>query len=81
QASRRGTIFTHILAGLAGGSIVVGAGYTWYYFSGVKEVVDATKQFKSYAFQTKNSVDERHPNTALNYLRTVVKSHFAIVPG
>ncbi|KAJ3733717.1 hypothetical protein DFJ43DRAFT_1152898 [Lentinula guzmanii] len=88
-SSGRRYFWTHLLAGITGGLVVIGAdskirtpaGYTYYHFSGLKRVVDASKQLRVYLEQTKQSVVNKHPNEALNYLRQLVKSYVAVVPG
>ncbi|KAJ4000585.1 hypothetical protein F5050DRAFT_400607 [Lentinula boryana] len=102
-SSGRRYFWTHLLAGVTGGLVVIGAGepfnhveplahtdlkkirtpagYTYYHFSGLKRVVDASKQLRGYLEQTKQSVVNKHPNEALNYLRQLVKSYVAVVPG
>ncbi|KAJ3786326.1 hypothetical protein GGU10DRAFT_174974 [Lentinula aff. detonsa] len=80
-SSGRRYFWTHLLAGVTGGLVVIGAGYTYYHFSGLKRVVDASKQLRVYLEQTKQSVVNKHPNEALNYLRQLVKSYVAVVPG
>ncbi|KAJ3749200.1 hypothetical protein DFH05DRAFT_1520817 [Lentinula detonsa] len=80
-SSGRRYFWTHLLAGVTGGLVVIGAGYTYYHFSGLKRVVDASKQLRVYLEQTKQSVANKHPNEALNYLRQLAKSYVAVVPG
>ncbi|KAK7035221.1 hypothetical protein VNI00_011988 [Paramarasmius palmivorus] len=81
KAPRFNPIITHLLAGLAGGSIVIGAGYTYYHFSGIKQAIVLAKHAKQFLFQTRESVLERHPNEALEFLRKAAKSYAALVPG
>lgn len=60
------------------------AGYTWYYFSGVKTAVDASKAASTYYQQAKAKVAEKAPNNAteaLNYLRDISRSYLGIIPG
>ncbi|KAJ3984440.1 hypothetical protein F5890DRAFT_1554081 [Lentinula detonsa] len=80
-SSGRRYFWTHLLAGVTGGLVVIGAGYTYYHFSGLKRVVDASKQLRVYLEQTKQSVANKHPNEDLNYLRQLVKFYVAVVPG
>ncbi|EEB98082.1 hypothetical protein MPER_02473, partial [Moniliophthora perniciosa FA553] len=81
RSSRLGPITTHLLAGLAGGGLVVGAGYAYYHLSGIKNAIDTAKQVKQYLVQTRDSVVQRHPNEAVEYLRKVAKSYATLVPG
>ncbi|KAL0581825.1 hypothetical protein V5O48_000193 [Marasmius crinis-equi] len=76
-----GPFVSHILAGIAGGSIVIGAGYAYYHFSGIKQAVETAKNVNMYLQQTKASVMQRHPNEAVEYLRKVAKTYGALVPG
>lgn len=43
--------------------------------------MDATKQIRVYLEQTKQSVANKRPNEALNYLRQLAKSYVAVIPG
>ncbi|KAF5388785.1 hypothetical protein D9757_005676 [Collybiopsis confluens] len=64
----RQAILTHALAGIVGGLVFTGAGYTYYYFSGLKRVVDVSRQ-----------KIERFGQ--LNLLRLTVKSYCSVIPG
>ncbi|KAJ4498374.1 hypothetical protein C8R41DRAFT_864842 [Lentinula lateritia] len=66
--------------GVIGGLAVFGAGYTYYHFSGIKRAVDVSKQSSVYLEQTKQSI-VKHSNEALDYLRQLMKSSVAVVPG
>ncbi|KAG7090885.1 hypothetical protein E1B28_009965 [Marasmius oreades] len=78
---RYDSILSHLLAGIVGGGIVIGAGYTYYHLSGIKRAVDAVKQVNEYLSQTRESVLKRHPNEAVEYLRRIAKSYAVFVPG
>ncbi|KIK68875.1 hypothetical protein GYMLUDRAFT_623032 [Collybiopsis luxurians FD-317 M1] len=80
SAPSRRAIFTHVLAGVVGGLVVVGTGYTYYHFSGLKRAVDASKQIGVLLEQTKKSV-QHTGNEQLNHLRQLVKSYYGLIPG
>ncbi|KAJ3931598.1 MAG: hypothetical protein NXY57DRAFT_1006758 [Lentinula lateritia] len=71
---------TGMTGGVIGGLAVFGAGYTYYHFSGIKRAVDVSKQSSVYLEQTKQSI-VKHSNEALDYLRQLMKSSVAVVPG
>ncbi|CAF9903142.1 MAG: hypothetical protein ALECFALPRED_000145 [Alectoria fallacina] len=72
-----------LIGGLAGGGLVFLGGYTYYHFSGAKNLVNTAKKaenaFKSYGKQLKESSPE--PNEALEWLRSTAKSYAAFIPG
>ncbi|KAF9264187.1 hypothetical protein L218DRAFT_958611 [Marasmius fiardii PR-910] len=78
---RYGSIASHLLAGIAGGGIVIGAGYAYYHFSGIQQAVETAKNVKEYINQTQQSVVKRHPDEAVEYLRRIAKSYAMFVPG
>jgi len=78
------SVASHVAAGVAGGAVVVLAGYTYYHFSGAKRAVDAAKATKAYFEQATQAIKEkapRNPNEAVSFLRSVAKSYLAVVPG
>uniref|UniRef100_A0A0W0FE72 Uncharacterized protein n=1 Tax=Moniliophthora roreri TaxID=221103 RepID=A0A0W0FE72_MONRR len=79
RSSGLGPVTTHLLAGLVGGGLVVG--YAYYHLSGIKNAIDTAKQAKQYLIQTRESVIQRHPNEAVEYLRKAAKSYATLVPG
>ncbi|KZT41528.1 hypothetical protein SISSUDRAFT_981752, partial [Sistotremastrum suecicum HHB10207 ss-3] len=74
---------SHVVAGLAGGGVVLLGGYTYYHMSGVKTVVDNAKAFKSTVVDAKNKMMEKapEPGVVMQYLRSTAKSYAAFVPG
>jgi len=77
RPSFRGSMASHITAGLCGGLIVLAGGYSYYHFSGLKKIVDAARSFSVYlAGESKAS-----SNVALAYLRKSAQSYVASVPG
>ncbi|KAH8119012.1 hypothetical protein DFH11DRAFT_1562416 [Phellopilus nigrolimitatus] len=78
---------SHVAAGLAGGITVALAGYVWYHTSGLKTVVQTSKDVKSYVQTARDSVVAKasetaeNPSQALSYLRGVAKQYAAFIPG
>lgn len=74
---------SHMLAGLAGGGVVVLAGYGYYHFSGTKRVIDGVKSIKASAIQAKDRLAEKtpEPRVILQYLRSTAKAYAGFVPG
>ncbi|KAJ6003499.1 hypothetical protein N7451_006046 [Penicillium sp. IBT 35674x] len=72
-----------LIGGLAGGAVAFVTGYTWYYFSGAKTLVDTSKQTQAYIEQAKQKVAEKtpEPNEAFRWLRDTVKSYAVFIPG
>ncbi|KAJ5633299.1 hypothetical protein N7490_009638 [Penicillium lividum] len=72
-----------LIGGLAGGAVAFATGYTWYQFSGVKTMVDTSKQTQAYINQAKKTIAEKtpEPNEAYRWLRDTVKSYAAFIPG
>ncbi|KAJ6085859.1 hypothetical protein N7486_010140 [Penicillium sp. IBT 16267x] len=72
-----------LIGGLAGGAVAFVTGYTWYYFSGAKTLVNTSKQTQAYIEQAKQKVAEKtpEPNEAYRWLRDTVKSYAAFIPG
>ncbi|KLO15419.1 hypothetical protein SCHPADRAFT_995901 [Schizopora paradoxa] len=87
QTSSSGSLASHMVAGIAGGGVVILAGYAYYHQSGLKTVVQTSKEFKLYLQSTKDSVVEKtrqatkNPSQALESLKGIVKSYVAFVPG
>lgn len=94
----RGSIGSHVAAGVCGGLILVAGGmpcpytlllriitrvsaYSWYHFSEVKKVVDATKGIRTYLNKSFSNPGKASSNPALAYLRGAAKSYAATVPG
>jgi len=77
----RSSPWTHLAAGVAGGGLVVAAGYTWYHFSGIKSIVDSTKRARQYLVETAQSYRQKQTNQALTHLRNTAKSYAAPIPG
>ncbi|KAJ5663600.1 hypothetical protein N7507_004331 [Penicillium longicatenatum] len=72
-----------LVGGLAGGAVAFVTGYTWYYFSGAKTLVDTSKQTQAYIDQAKQKVAQKtpEPNEAFRWLRDTVKSYAVFIPG
>jgi len=80
----QGNLFTHTVAGIAGGATVLVGAYTWYHFSGLRTYVAAGKNAREMFRQTTQNLSDRarrHPNEALKYLRAITKSYVAVIPG
>ncbi|KAF8070319.1 hypothetical protein FPV67DRAFT_1779711 [Lyophyllum atratum] len=80
NSSTRGLV-SHLLAGVLGGSLVIVAGYTWYHFSPLRQVVETTKRTKAYVEEAKQSLSKRLPTRAAEYLRKISKAYVAGIPG
>jgi len=78
---------SHVAAGVAGGGVVVLAGYAYYHTSGLKTAVQTSKEVKAYLQSTRDSVVEKtrqaakNPSQALDALKGIVKSYTAFIPG
>ncbi|KAJ5130384.1 uncharacterized protein N7515_006423 [Penicillium bovifimosum] len=72
-----------LVGGAAGAAAAVVTGYTWYHFSGVKTVVNTSKQTQAYFDQAKQKIAEKtpEPNEAFDWLRDTVKSYAVFIPG
>ncbi|CAD6577974.1 MAG: hypothetical protein ASARMPRED_008478 [Alectoria sarmentosa] len=83
SSSSASSLSQSLIGGLAGGGLVFLGGYTYYHFSGAKNLVNTAKKaenaFKSYGKQLKESSPE--PNEALEWLRSTAKSYAAFIPG
>ncbi|KAI1796422.1 hypothetical protein LXA43DRAFT_987579 [Ganoderma leucocontextum] len=75
---------SYLAAGVAGGTVVLLGGYTWYHFSDAKKVVDSYDIAAKYYEQTKHAfVDNapKDPSAAFNQLRNFAQSYLIIIPG
>ncbi|KAM3421481.1 hypothetical protein BST61_g1874 [Cercospora zeina] len=76
-----------LTGGLIGGATVFALGYSYYYFSGAKTVVNTSQQAKSYvdnaAEQIKQQLAELKPQNddVLGSIRQVAEKYSAFVPG
>ncbi|KAJ5151230.1 uncharacterized protein N7482_010482 [Penicillium canariense] len=72
-----------IVGGVAGGAVAFAAGYTWYYFSGAKTLVDSNKQVKEYVQQARKKLSEKapEPNEAYSWLKSTVNRYAVFIPG
>ncbi|KAJ5747483.1 uncharacterized protein N7511_009179 [Penicillium nucicola] len=72
-----------LIGGLAGGGVAFIAGYSWYHFSGIKTVVNTSKQTQAYIDQAKQTIAQKtpEPNEAFNWLRDTSKSYAVFIPG
>ncbi|KAJ6104556.1 hypothetical protein N7523_010876 [Penicillium sp. IBT 18751x] len=72
-----------LIGGLAGGAAAFSAGYLWYHFSGVKTLVNTSKQTQAYLDQAKQKIVEKtpEPNEAFRWLEDTVKSYAVLIPG
>jgi hypothetical protein len=74
---------SHVVAGLAGGSLVFLAGYGYYHFSGAKTIVNtihSTKSTFESAFK-KSTEKAPAPNEAIQWLKDTVSGYTKIIPG
>ncbi|KAL5523582.1 hypothetical protein ACEPAG_7755 [Sanghuangporus baumii] len=87
SSSSGGFYASHAVAGVAGGLTVVLAGYAWYHTSGLKNVVQTTKDMKSYLQSTRDKVltkaneTAKNPSQAFSNLRSIAKSYTFYIPG
>ncbi|KAL6308114.1 hypothetical protein BKA93DRAFT_599867 [Sparassis latifolia] len=84
QSSSSSAIWSHVGAGVAGGTVVVAGGYVWYHFSGAKQVLDASNAVQEYYAKTKRAIVEnapKNPNDVLTFLRSTVKLYAGFIPG
>lgn len=83
SSSSGSSLSQSLIGGLAGGGLVFLGGYTYYHFSGAKNLVNTARKtedlFKSYGKQLKESSPE--PNEALKWLRSSAKSYATFIPG
>jgi hypothetical protein len=72
-----------LIGGVAGGAVAFATGYTWYYYSGIKTLVDANKQASEYIEQAKKRLSEAapEPNQAYSWLKDTVNRYAAFIPG
>ncbi|KAI9880232.1 MAG: hypothetical protein M1830_004576 [Pleopsidium flavum] len=72
-----------LVGGMAGGALVFLGGYTYYYFSGAKTLVNTAHEtkakFESLSQRFKDAAPE--PNEALRWLRQTATSYAAFIPG
>ncbi|KAL5528657.1 hypothetical protein ACEPAF_7793 [Sanghuangporus sanghuang] len=86
-SSSRSYDASHVAAGVAGGLTVTVAGYAWYHTSGLKTVVQTSKDMKSYLQSTRDKVltkaneTAKNPSQALSNLRDIAKSYTFYIPG
>lgn len=82
-AAEQNTGSSHIVAGLAGGSLVFLIGYGYYHFSGAKTIVNALHSTKSqFDSIVKKSTDNApKPNEAIQWLKETVQSYTRMIPG
>ncbi|KAG6886269.1 hypothetical protein C0993_006679 [Termitomyces sp. T159_Od127] len=71
--SHRGFKASHLFAGVLGGSLVLVGGYTWYYFSPLRPIVETTPRVQQ-------NFKDNIQGHAIETLRTTVKSIVAVVP-
>ena len=71
------------MGGVAGGVVALLTGYTWYHFSGVKPIVQSSKQIQSYIKQTEETIAQKtpEPSEAFRWLRDTAKSYAVFIPG
>ncbi|KAE8147106.1 hypothetical protein BDV25DRAFT_161067 [Aspergillus avenaceus] len=72
-----------LIGGIAGGAVAFVAGYTWYQFSGAKNLVKAANQTEKYFKDAKTKVAQKtpEPDEAFGWLRDTAKSYSSFVPG
>lgn len=72
-----------IAGGVAGGVGAAVLGYTWYYFSGTKSVVDSARSTKHYLDSSFKSVTDKapQPSEAVQWLRQTVTGYTKMIPG
>ncbi|KAL5523583.1 hypothetical protein ACEPAG_7756 [Sanghuangporus baumii] len=78
---------SHVASGVAGGLTAVLVGYAWYHTSGLKTVVQTSKDMKNYLQFTRDKVltkaneTAKNPSQALSNLRDIAKSYTVYIPG
>ncbi|MCJ1398609.1 hypothetical protein MMC11_001809 [Xylographa trunciseda] len=72
-----------IIGGLVGGGIAFAGGYTYYYFSGAKTLVNTAHQTKAYFEEAQERLAKAtpEPNEALKWLRSTATTYAAFIPG
>ncbi|KAG9007411.1 hypothetical protein FRB95_006678 [Tulasnella sp. JGI-2019a] len=72
-----------LVAGIAGGGVVLVGGYAYYHFSGTKDMVNSAKAAHQSIQSVKGTIIQNtpSPNVAIKYLRDIAKSYAVFVPG
>ena len=72
-----------IMGGIAGGSLVLAVGYGYYHTSGMKTMVQTSKQAKKYFQESTQKVKDQapEPGEASKWLRETAQSYAALIPG
>ncbi|KAH8093849.1 hypothetical protein BXZ70DRAFT_948141 [Cristinia sonorae] len=83
-AGSQPSMASHVAAGVAGGTIVILGGYSYYHFSGAKTAIDTAKATRTYFQQTTQSIKEKapkNPNEVISFLRSMSKTYLSVIPG
>merc|ERR1712093_672750 len=74
---------SHLAAGVAGGVVVILAGYGYYYFSGAKTAVDSVRTVSQTAKDVKNKAVQSTPSpkAMIGFIRSAVHTYAAAIPG
>ncbi|BGP14236.1 hypothetical protein JCM10213_005873 [Rhodosporidiobolus nylandii] len=75
---------SHLVSGLAGGGLVLGALYGYYRWSGAAEAVDSARAIKGSAAAAKEKLADVAPGSAseaLALIKSVAKSYASAIPG
>merc|ERR1711939_58280 len=74
---------SHLAAGVAGGAVVILAGYGYYYFSGAKTAVDSVRTVSQTAKDVKNKAVQSipSPKAMIGFIRSAVHTYAAAIPG
>lgn len=72
-----------IAGGVAGGVGAAVLGYTWYYLSGTKSVVDSARSTKHYFDNSFKSITDKapEPSQAVQWLKQTVTGYTKMIPG
>lgn len=82
SSSSSSSIYTHVLAGIFGGGIVIVGAYAWYHFSGLKKIVSTSTSIHGSIKSAHASFAKKAQSSAvLGHLRSLTKSYAAIYPG
>ncbi|KAG5722997.1 hypothetical protein E4T56_gene16682 [Termitomyces sp. T112] len=77
----QGPVVSHVIAGVLGGLLVTVGGYTWYYFSPIRPMVENLKTSNCVAEDVKKGFAKNFEGGVMESLRKTVKAYVAVVPG
>ncbi|KAF8971053.1 hypothetical protein BDZ97DRAFT_1787451 [Flammula alnicola] len=75
------SLMSGVVSGVVCGGILVGAGYAWYHYSGVKHAIDTVKPALFFLKETQEELGKEAPSQVLGYLREAAKAYVSYFPG